>query len=118
MGSIADTTAPTAATYRISKAALNMACMTLAHEPALRTAGARVLVMHPGWVATDMGSSGGRVPPLTVEDSTAGMVEVIGRAVQLQGSGEMAAPEGDALAQQLLQHNCAYITYSGDMLHW
>ena len=35
--------------------------------------------MSPGWVATDMGSSGGRVAPLTPRESIAGMLDVVAR---------------------------------------
>ena len=32
------------------------------------------LTMHPGWVATDMGSSGGRTADISPEESAAGIV--------------------------------------------
>ncbi len=54
--------------YQVSKAALNALTRTLAGE--LRTAGILVNAVCPGWVASDMGGSGGR--PLA--DGAAGIV--------------------------------------------
>jgi len=61
--------------YRCSKAALNMLTRTFAAEVKDVTFAA----VSPGWVATDMGSKGGRKPPLTVPQSCAGMVEILGK---------------------------------------
>ncbi len=47
--------------YRMSKTALNMAAVNLAHELAPR--GIHVAVLHPGFVRTDMTSGGGNVDP-------------------------------------------------------
>ena len=44
--------------YQVTKAALNALTRTLAGE--LREAGILVNAVCPGWVATDMGGSGGR----------------------------------------------------------
>lgn len=115
LGSIGNTDASWAASYRISKAALNMACKTLANEPTVREAGAKVLALHPGWVDTDMGSSGGRKPPLNVEESTAGILEVIERALRVQRE-ELS--ECDALADRLVHDNCAFVQYDGELLPW
>ena len=41
--------------YRTSKAALNMAMTTIARD--LKAQGVTVIVVHPGWVRTDMGGS-------------------------------------------------------------
>jgi NAD(P)-dependent dehydrogenase (short-subunit alcohol dehydrogenase family) len=59
--------------YRCSKAALNMLnkCWSL-DEPTVL-----FLALHPGWVATDMGSTNNRKPPVTVEESIQGMNKVI-----------------------------------------
>jgi NAD(P)-dependent dehydrogenase (short-subunit alcohol dehydrogenase family) len=54
--------------YQVSKAALNALTRTLAGE--LRRAGILVNAVCPGWVATDMGGSGGR----PVADGAAGIV--------------------------------------------
>jgi len=58
--------------YRSSKAALNAAMKSLAID--LRDQEATVVVLHPGWVRTDMG---GTEAALSVEDSVAGMRALI-----------------------------------------
>ena len=72
MGSIADNTSGGALFYRSSKAALNAAMKTLAI--ALRSERFTVVVLHPGWVRTDMG---GPAATLDVATSAAGLIEVI-----------------------------------------
>lgn len=47
--------------YRTSKAAVNMAMATLARD--LAPKGVTVLVLNPGWVATDMGGAGAALSP-------------------------------------------------------
>jgi len=60
--------------YRASKAALNMVVKTFSMD---NKDDAIFLALSPGWVATDMGSKGGRAPPLTTEISSSGMRKVI-----------------------------------------
>lgn len=74
MGSITDNGKGGSWAYRMSKAALNMANANLALE--LKTDGIPCVVLHPGWVATDMGGAGA---PLSVADSVKGMTKVIDR---------------------------------------
>ena len=88
MGSIADNGKGGSWAYRMSKAALNMANANLAHE--LRGAGIPCVVLHPGWVATDMGGAGA---PLTVEESVRGMASVIDR-VTLEDTGRFFNHDG------------------------
>jgi NAD(P)-dependent dehydrogenase (short-subunit alcohol dehydrogenase family) len=57
MGSIGDNGSGGMYGYRMSKAAVNMAALNLAHE--LRSAGVMVGLLHPGMVATDMGAAHG-----------------------------------------------------------
>lgn len=56
MGSIGDNTSGGRYGYRMSKAAVNMAGVSLAHD--LHAGGIAVLILHPGMVATEM--TGGR----------------------------------------------------------
>ncbi len=72
MGSIADNTSGGSYAYRTSKAALNMANRSMAHE--LGADGITCVVFHPGWVQTDMG---GANAPLSVENSVQGLLEVM-----------------------------------------
>ena len=60
--------------YRSSKSGLNGAFKSVALE--LKPAGVVAVVMHPGWVQTDMG---GDNAPTTPEQSIRGMREVIDR---------------------------------------
>ncbi|MBO6797017.1 SDR family oxidoreductase [Maricaulis sp.] len=75
MGSIADNDSGGAYGYRASKAALNAIGKSLSID--LRDRGIVTLVMHPGWVRTDMGGAGGL---LTVEESVSGQLDLIARA--------------------------------------
>ncbi|HEU4707802.1 MAG TPA: SDR family oxidoreductase, partial [Methylophilaceae bacterium] len=72
MGSIDDNTSGGYYLYRSSKAALNMVVKSLSLDLAPR--GITTIVLHPGWVQTDMGGSHAPTPP---ERSVAGMRKVI-----------------------------------------
>lgn len=72
MGSIADNRGGGWYAYRTSKAALNMVCANLALD--LRPQGIGAVVLHPGWVRTDMGGSGAT---LSVEESVSAMLNVV-----------------------------------------
>lgn len=72
MGSIADNGSGGSYVYRSSKAALNMVAKSQALD--LRGKGITVVVLHPGWVATDMGGAGAPVQP---PESIAGMKKVL-----------------------------------------
>jgi NAD(P)-dependent dehydrogenase (short-subunit alcohol dehydrogenase family) len=74
MGSIADIDAPRDYAYRSSKAALNAAMHGLAHE--LKARGIGVLLLHPGWVRTNMGGSSASIGP---EESVRGMLALVDR---------------------------------------
>ena len=59
--------------YRCTKSALNMLTKTFALEfPKII-----FIAMHPGWVASEMGSAQGRSPPVTIEESCSSMVNVV-----------------------------------------
>ncbi len=61
MGSLADNTSGSRYGYRMSKAAVNMAGVSLAHD--LENAGIAVALVHPGFVKTDMTGRNGNVEP-------------------------------------------------------
>jgi NAD(P)-dependent dehydrogenase (short-subunit alcohol dehydrogenase family) len=61
MGSIADNSSGAYYGYRMSKAALNAAGHSLAHD--LRPRGIGVFLLHPGYVRTDMTAAQGDVTP-------------------------------------------------------
>jgi len=61
MGSIADNTSGGRYGYRISKAALNIASVSLAHD--LRSKGISVAIIHPGLVGTEMIGGHGDITP-------------------------------------------------------
>lgn len=77
------------ASYRISKAAVNMAMRLFAAELDNLT----VVAMSPGWVDTDMGSRGGRTPPLTPEQSVDGMLHVLA-GLKLADTGKFLKYDG------------------------
>lgn len=72
MGSIADNTSGGAYAYRASKSALNMLTKSLALD--LAPEGFCCVVLHPGWVRTEMG---GGSAPLSVSESVAGLLTVL-----------------------------------------
>ena len=73
MGSIADNTSGGAYAYRASKAALNALNKSLSVDLAAENFIACVL--HPGWVATDMGGSGAPVAPLESATALLGVMD-------------------------------------------
>lgn len=79
MGSIGDNTSGGAWAYRMSKAALNMAGRNLMHE--LTREGIHTLILHPGWVRTDMG---GEAAPLGIPESVAKLIGTIDTAGKQQ----------------------------------
>jgi NAD(P)-dependent dehydrogenase (short-subunit alcohol dehydrogenase family) len=72
MGSLADNTSGGRYGYRMSKAALNAAGVSLAFD--LRPRGVAVALLHPGYVPTDMTDHHGTTPP---EDSVRGLFRVM-----------------------------------------
>ena len=89
MGSISDCMSGRSYAYRASKSALNMFSIAMKNE--LKNQGISILILHPGWVATDMGGPNATVSP---EESVRGMIQRIdehnldlsGRYVQFDGT--------------------------------
>lgn len=75
VGSIADNSSGGSYIYRSSKTALNMAVKSLSLD--LSGKGVICVLLHPGWVQTDMG---GASAPIDAATSVAGMRAVIDRA--------------------------------------
>ena len=93
LGSIEDNTSGGFYGYRESKAALNMFTRSLAAE--LGPEGFICIVLHPGWVKTDMG---GPDATLEVEESVRGILDVIGNL----------SPDD----------NGSFMTYAGESMAW
>lgn len=91
MGSIADNTSGGSYAYRMSKAALNMATKSMALD--LAEEGISVVVLHPGWVQTDMGGGGALISP---EESVSGMLRIIDRLGR-EDSGKFFHSNGQLL---------------------
>lgn len=92
MGSIADNDSGGRYAYRASKAALNAVGKSLSVD--LADSGVIVLVLHPGWVRTDMGGPNGL---LTVSESVEGQLDLIARANPAM-SGRFFHVSGEDLA--------------------
>jgi len=88
LGSIAENQSGGMYAYRVSKAGVNMGNKSLAVD--LRDRNIACVVLHPGWVQTDMG---GPQAPLAVTDSVAGMRRVIG-GLTMEHSGRFFAYDG------------------------
>ncbi len=91
MGSIADNTSGSSYGYRMSKAAVNMAGVSLAHD--LEPRGIFVAVLHPGWVKTDMTKHSGLI---TASESAAGLVARID-GLSAENSGSFWHMNGEKL---------------------
>ena len=92
MGSIAENASGGSYIYRSSKAALNAVMRSLAID--LKPKEIVVVVLHPGWVRTDIGGAGA---PLDAFESVAGMRQVIER-LTIRDSGRFFNYDGDELA--------------------
>lgn len=91
MGSIADNTSGGSYGYRMSKAAVNIAGVSLAHDLADR--GIAVGLLHPGFVRTEMTGRQGNVEP---EEAAANLIARIDE-ISLDNSGAFRHAEGSTL---------------------
>lgn len=91
MGSIDDNTSGGNYIYRSSKAAVNMVGKSLSLD--LKNRGIVVVLLHPGWVKTDMG---GAHAPLNSPESIEGMKKVL-ESLSLEDSGKFFCYDGTLL---------------------
>ena len=106
--------------YRASKAALNMLAMTYSEDATVKEHGIVTLCMHPGWVQTDMGGSGGRKAPVSVVDCVAGINSQISKTISLRKklSGPTATATDDLLENALRKNRCVFTAFDGEMIPW
>lgn len=91
MGSIEDNGSGGAYAYRMSKAALNMATRSLALD--LASEGIVAVVLHPGWVRTDMGGENARLP---VDEAVESLIRTI-EGLDADASGGFYDRDGERL---------------------
>lgn len=91
VGSIADNTSGGAYAYRMSKAAVNIAGVSLAHE--LKDRGIAVGLLHPGYVRTGMTGHQGDIEP---DEAATGLVERIDE-LSMETTGSFRHANGEAL---------------------
>ncbi len=91
MGSIEDNTSGGRYGYRMSKAAVNMAGRSLAND--LREAGVAVVILHPGFVRTDMTGGQGLIDP---PESAAGLIARIDE-LTMETTGSFRHTNGEEL---------------------
>ena len=91
MGSMDDNTSGGSYAYRATKAALNAVMVSAAHD--LKHLDITALILHPGWVRTDMGGPNGE---LSVEES-AGMLKKILTECDMSDSGKFFDIDGSVI---------------------
>lgn len=91
MGSVADNSRGGSYIYRSSKSAVNMVVKSLAID--LKSIGIIAVLLHPGWVRTDMGGPSGLI---STKQSVSGMRNVISQ-ISLADSGKFFAYDGQII---------------------
>ena len=91
IGVVADNTSGGRYGYRMSKAALNIAGVSLAHD--LKSRGIAVGILHPGYVATDMTNHRGMTTPA---ESVGGLLRLMDN-LTLENSGGFWNFRGETL---------------------
>ncbi len=91
MGSVEDCIGGKSYAYRASKSALNMFSAAMKNE--LGDANISIVILHPGWVQTEMGGPNATVTPL---DSIAGMIQRVEEQT-LELSGRFVQYDGESL---------------------
>ncbi len=91
MGSIGDNSSGARYGYRMSKAALNMAGVSLSHD--LRERGVSVVLLHPGYVQTEMTGHTGQ---LSAKEAVQGLLSRIDE-LSLETSGAFFHSSGERL---------------------
>lgn len=91
MGSVADNTSGGRYGYRMSKAALNIAGMSLSHD--LKPRGVAVAILHPGLVGTEMIGGYGDITPDQAAERLSQRID----GLTLQNSGTFWHSNGDQL---------------------
>ncbi len=88
MGSIEDNSSGGSYAYRATKAALNAVMVSAAHD--LRHLGIIALILHPGWVRTDMGGPNGEI---SVKESARNLRKILDECT-LEDSGKFFDIDG------------------------
>jgi len=91
MGSVADNSSGGRYGYRMSKAALNIAAVSIAHD--LHPKGVSVAIIHPGLVGTQMIGGFGDITP----DQAASRIRQRIEELSLETSGTFWHSNGDVL---------------------
>ena len=91
MGSIDDNTSGGAYAYRATKAALNAVMVSAAHD--LRHLDISCLILHPGWVRTDMGGPNGEI---SVTESAQMLIKIIDKS-NITDSGKFFDIDGSVI---------------------
>jgi NAD(P)-dependent dehydrogenase (short-subunit alcohol dehydrogenase family) len=91
VGSMADNTSGGNYGYRMSKAAVNMAGVNLAHD--LKPLGVAVFLLHPGFVQTEMTGGRGHIGP---DESARGLIARLD-ALGMDESGTFWHADGSQL---------------------